>query len=183
MDGAPHLVPELQARCCRLLRRYRLCCSANRDGWFGSHILYRNSNGRNASVESLWRSRAPPRLSQTISRYPSLTAINKGWLTPNSRCLCRHHHHLLCHCLRLPLHLLPHLALVEGGYRQLEADPQSLSRDILGAFCSCPMVRLLPCGSSPIVPVYSATTSTPDRCSLRHGVLVRPEPARCRHFL
>ena len=57
----------------------------------------------------------------------------------------RHHRHLLlCRRLRLPLRLLPRLALVEGGHRQLPTDQKGLSRGILDAFCSCPMVRLVP---------------------------------------
>jgi hypothetical protein len=64
---------------------------------------------------------------------------------PSSRRrLCRHHRHLLCRRLRLPLPLLPRLALVEGGHRQLPTDQKGLSRGILDVFCSCPMVRLVP---------------------------------------
>jgi hypothetical protein len=72
-------------------------------------------------------------------------------LTPSSRRrLCRHHRHLLCRRRRLrlplPLRLLPRLALVEGGHRQLPTDQEGLSRRILDAFCSCPMVRLVALG-------------------------------------
>jgi tRNA-binding protein len=47
---------------------------------------------------------------------------------------------------QLPLLLLPRLALVEGGHRQLPTDQEGLSRGILDVFCSCPMVRLVPLG-------------------------------------
>jgi len=64
-------------------------------------------------------------------------------LTPSSRRLCRHHRHLLCRRLRLPLphRLLPRLALVEGGHRQLPTDQTGLIRGILDVFRSCPIVR------------------------------------------
>ena len=67
---------------------------------------------------------------------------NKGTVTRSSRRRsCRHLRHLLSRRLRLPLRLLPRLALVEGGHRQLPTDQEGLSRGILGVFCSCPMVR------------------------------------------
>jgi len=73
--------------------------------------------------------------------------MNKGTVTPSSRRrLCRHHRHLLCRRLRLPLRLLPRLALVEGGHRQLPTDQKGLSRGILDVFCPCPMVRLASLG-------------------------------------
>src|ERR1017187_8265756 len=50
---------------------------------------------------------------------------------PSSRRrLCRHHRHLLCRRLRLPLPLLPRLALVEGKYRQFP--PQRLWWELWG---------------------------------------------------
>jgi flavin-binding protein dodecin len=62
--------------------------------------------------------------------------------TPSSRRrLCRHHRHRLCRRLRLPLRLLPRLALVEDGNRQLPTDQDGLSRGMLDDFCLCPMVR------------------------------------------
>src|SRR2546428_221806 len=77
--------------------------------------------------------------------HPSPTEINKGTFTPSSRRrLCRHHRHLLCRRLRLPLRLLPRPALVERGHWQLPTDQKGLSRGILDVFCSCPMVRLVP---------------------------------------
>src|SRR5271169_20983 len=71
--------------------------------------------------------------------HPSPTEINKGALTPSSRRrLRRHYPHLLCRRLRLPLRLLPRLAPVEGGHRQLPTDQKNLSRGILDVFCPCP---------------------------------------------
>ena len=49
---------------------------------------------------------------------------------------------------RLALRLLPRLALVERGYRQLPTDQKGLSRGILDVFCSCPMVRLAAFGNA-----------------------------------
>src|SRR6266568_4983968 len=50
----------------------------------------------------------------------SQTIRNHSMLTPSSRHHLRHHHrHLLCRRLRLPLPLLPRLALVEQEHRQL----------------------------------------------------------------
>jgi hypothetical protein len=43
---------------------------------------------------------------------------------------------------RRPLPLLPRLALVEGGHRQLPTGQEGLRRGILNVCCSCPMVRL-----------------------------------------
>jgi hypothetical protein len=66
-------------------------------------------------------------------------------LTPSSRRrLRRHHRRLLCRRLHLPLRLLPRLAPVEGGHRQLPTDQKGPSRGILDVCCSCPMVPLLP---------------------------------------
>src|SRR5450631_4901484 len=66
-------------------------------------------------------------------------------LTPSSRRRLRHRR-LLCRRLHLPLRLLPRLAPVEGGHRQLPTDQKGLSRGILDVCCSCPMVPLLPLG-------------------------------------
>src|SRR6266851_2429539 len=64
-------------------------------------------------------------------------------VTPSSR--HHHHRHLLYrhHRLRflLPLRLLPRLALLEAGDRQLPTDQKTRSREILDVFCSCPIVR------------------------------------------
>src|SRR5437588_3722920 len=76
-----------------------------------------------------------------FSLHPSPSGIRKGTLTPSSRhrpCPHRHHRHLPCRRLRLPL--LPRLALVERGHRQLPSDHKGLSRGILDVFCSCSMV-------------------------------------------
>src|SRR5437867_4303611 len=81
-----------------------------------------------------------------FSLHPPPTELNKGTLTPSSRRrLRRHHRHFLCRRLRLPL--LPRLALVEGGHRQLPTDQKGLSRGILDVFCSCPMLRLVRLGT------------------------------------
>ena len=78
--------------------------------------------------------------------HPSPTEINKGPLTPSSpRHPCRHHRHLLLR-RRLPLPLLPRLAPVEGGHRQLPTHQEGLSRGSLDVFCSYLMVRLVPLG-------------------------------------
>src|SRR5450631_4283379 len=83
-------------------------------------------------------------IDEMFALHPSPTETNKGTLTPSSRRLFRHHRHLLRRNrrLRLPLPLLPRLALAEGGHRQLPTDQKSPSRGILDVFCSCPMVRL-----------------------------------------
>jgi len=74
--------------------------------------------------------------------HPSPTEINKGTLTPSCRSRpCRHHRHLPCRRLRLPLRLLPRLALVEGVHRQLAADQKGLSGAFL-MYSPRPMVRL-----------------------------------------
>jgi len=60
-------------------------------------------------------------------------------LTPSSRRRRgRHHRRLLCRRLHLPLRLLPRLAPVEGGHRQLPTDQKGPSRSILDVFCPCP---------------------------------------------
>ena len=63
-------------------------------------------------------------------------------VTPSSH--RRLYRHRLCRRLRLPLRLLPRLALVEAGHRQLPTHQNGLSRGMLNVFCSCPMVPLLP---------------------------------------
>src|SRR5207244_4894583 len=69
----------------------------------------------------------------------------RGTLTPSSRHhLPRLHRHLLCRRLRLPLPLLPRLALVEQEHRQLPSDQKGQSRGTLDVFSSCQMVRLVP---------------------------------------
>ena len=55
-------------------------------------------------------------------------------VTPSSRRLRRHHRHLLCRRPRLPLRLLPRLALVEGGHRQPPTDQKGLTMVRLVAF-------------------------------------------------
>ncbi len=83
------------------------------------------------------------------SLHPSPTEINTGGFIPSiRRRLCRHHRHLLRRCPRLVLRLLPRLALVEGGYRKVPSGQKSLTRGILDAFCSCPMVRLVAFGNA-----------------------------------
>src|SRR6266849_8675600 len=114
------------------------------------HILYQNSNVTNATAKFLWErvERLLDYLDEMFTLHPSPAEINEGTLTPNSRRrLRRHHRHLLCRRPRLPLRLLPRLALVEGGHRQLPADQKSLSWGILDVFCSCPMVVLVALGS------------------------------------
>ena len=64
--------------------------------------------------------------------------VGLPFLTPSSR--LRRRRHLLCR--RLPLPLLPRLALVEGGHRQLPTGQEGLRRGILNVCWSCPMVRL-----------------------------------------
>src|SRR5712692_5098024 len=108
------------------------------------HILHQNSNVTNATAEFLWErvERLLDYLDEMCTLHPSPTEINKGTLTPSSHLrLCRHHRHLLCRRLRLPLRLLPRLALGEGGHRRLPTDQKGQSRGILDVFCSCPMVR------------------------------------------
>src|SRR5712692_1382350 len=120
------------------------------------HILYQNSNVTNATAKFLWErvERFLDYLDEMFTLHPLLTEINKGTLTPSSRRrLCRHHRHLLCPRLRLPLRLLPRLALVEGGHRQLPTDQKGLSRGILDVFCSCSMVRLVRLGKSQAFPM------------------------------
>ena len=71
--------------------------------------------------------------------HPLIQIQIRARFTPSSlrRLLpCRHHRHLLCRRLRLPL--LPRLALVGGGHRQLPSDQKALGRGILDVFCSCP---------------------------------------------
>src|SRR5712692_3324527 len=108
------------------------------------HILYQNSNVTNATAKFLWErvERLLDYLDEMSTLHPSPTELNKGTLTPSSRRrLRRHHRHFLRRRLRLPLPLLPRLALVEGGHRQLPSDQKGLRRGILDVFGSCPMVR------------------------------------------
>src|SRR5713226_8821015 len=130
-------------------RSSRLCCPDCGDGWFGGisstrtatlRMRLRNSCGSESSASSTTLTKC--------SRFIlSLTELNKGTLTPSSRRrLRRNHRHLLCRRLRLPLRLLPRLALLEGGHRQLPTDQKGLSRGILDVFCSCPMLRLVAFG-------------------------------------
>src|SRR5713101_8044209 len=107
-------------------------------------ILYQNSNVTDATAKFLWErvERLLDYLDEVFALHPSPTDTNRGMLTPSSRHhLGRHHRHLLCRRLRLPLRLLPRLALVEGGHRQLPSDQRGLRRGILDKFCACPMVR------------------------------------------
>jgi hypothetical protein len=72
-------------------------------------------------------------LDEMFTLHPSPTEINKGTLTPSSRRrLRRHHRHLLCRrlCLPLPLRL--------GLLEQLPSNQTGLGRGILDAFCSLP---------------------------------------------
>src|SRR5438034_5613443 len=112
------------------------------------HIFYQNSNVTNATAKFLWErvERVLDYLDEMFTFHPSPTEINKGRLTLSSRRLCRHHRHLLCRRLRLPL-CLARLALVEGGHRQLPTDQKGLSRGILDVFCPRPMVRLVAFGN------------------------------------
>ena len=106
---------------------------------------YQNRNILNATAKFLWErvERLLDYLCEIFTLRSSPTEINKGPLTPSSRRrLRRHHRRLLCRRLHLPLRLLPRLAPVEGGHRQLPTDQKCLSRGILHIFCSCPMVRL-----------------------------------------
>src|ERR1022692_1033063 len=109
------------------------------------HILYQDSNVTNATAKFCWErvECLLYYLGEMFTLHPSPTRINQGTLTPSSR-RRRHHRHLRCRRLRLPLRLLPRLALVEEGHRQLPANQNGLSRGILDVFCSCPMVRLVP---------------------------------------
>src|SRR6266568_9135444 len=113
-------------------RSSRLCCPDCGDGWFGGISSTRTANVTNATAKFLWErvERLLHYLDEMFSLHPSPTELNKGTLTPSSRRrLRRHHRHFLCRRLRLPL--LPRLALVEGGHRQLSSDQKSLSRGIL----------------------------------------------------
>src|SRR6266446_79693 len=79
------------------------------------HILYQNSNVTNATTKFLWErvERLLDYVDEMFTLHPSPTEINKGTLTPSCRSRpCRHHRHLPCRRLRLPLRLLPCLALV-----------------------------------------------------------------------
>src|SRR5438105_62559 len=94
-------------------RSSRLCCPDCGDGWFGGI-----SSTRTATLRMRLRNSCGERvehlldyLGEMFTLHPSPTETNKGTLTPSSRRrLRRHHRHLLCR--RLPLPLLPRLALV-----------------------------------------------------------------------
>src|SRR5260370_40731461 len=106
----------------------------------------------NATSKFLWErvERLLDYRDEIFTLHPSPNATNNGTLTPNSRRrLCRHHRRLLCRRLRLPLplRLLPRLALVEAGRRQLPTDQKGPSRGILDVFRSYPMVVLVALGS------------------------------------
>jgi hypothetical protein len=58
----------------------------------------------------------------------------------------RLHHPHLPFFGRLPLHLLPRLALAAGAHLQVLTDQKGLSRGILDDICSCPMVRTVAFG-------------------------------------
>src|SRR5690242_20625420 len=99
-------------------RSSRLCCPDCGDGWFGGissnrtatlRMRLRNSCGSESSAFSTTLTKC--------SRFILYPLISKGTFTPSSRRrLLRHHHrHLLQRRLRLPLRLLPRLALVEGA--------------------------------------------------------------------
>src|SRR5438128_5955742 len=113
------------------------------------HGLYQTRNVTNATAKFFWErvERLRDYLDEMFTLHPSPTERNKGPLTPSSRRrLRRHHRHFLCRRLRLPLRLLPRLALVEGGHRQLSTDQKGLRRGVLDVFCSCPMLRLVRLG-------------------------------------
>jgi hypothetical protein len=80
-------------------------------------------------------------LDEMFALHPSPSEINKGTLTPSSRRLRRHHRHLLCPRLRLPLRLLPRLAPVGGEHRQLPTDQEFVDRGFLDVFRSYSMLR------------------------------------------
>src|SRR5712692_5789848 len=95
------------------------------------HILYQNSNVTNATAKFMWErvKRLLDYLDEMFALHPSPSEINKGTLTPSSRHRPgrhRHHRHLPCRRLRLPL--LPRRALVERGHRLLPGDHKGLSR-------------------------------------------------------
>src|SRR6516225_9972621 len=123
-------------------RSSSLCCPDCGEGWFGGissistatlRMRLRNSCGSEASASST-----------TLAKC---SRFNRT-LTPSSlRRLCRHHPHLLCRRRRLPLRLLPRLALGEAGHRQLPTDQRGPSWGILDVFCSYPMVVLVALGN------------------------------------
>jgi hypothetical protein len=81
------------------------------------------------------RKRASPSFTTELTSSGGTSAT--PMLTPsNRRRRRRHHRRLLCRRLHLPLRLLPRLAPVEGGHRQLPIDKKGLSRGILDALCS-----------------------------------------------
>src|SRR6266849_4163158 len=131
-------------------RSSRLCCPDCGDGWFGAisstktatlRMRLRNSCGSESSASSTTLTKC--------SRFILHPLINKGTLTPSSRRrFRRHQRHHPCRRPRLPLRLLPRLALVEGGHRRLPTDQKGLSRHTLDVFCSCPMVRLVAFGNA-----------------------------------
>src|SRR5438128_6295204 len=122
-------------------RSSRLCCPARGDGWFGGisstrtatlRMRLRNSCGSESSASSTTLTKC--------SRFILQPLINKGTLTPSSRRrFRRHQRHHPCRRPRLPLRLLPRLALPEGGHRQLPSDLQFLGRSILDVFSSSPI--------------------------------------------
>jgi hypothetical protein len=70
----------------------------------------------------------------------TLHASPTGALTPSSRRLCRHPHHLLL-CGRLPLRPLPRRALAEGGHRLLRSHKRGKRQCTLDSFGAWPIVR------------------------------------------
>jgi hypothetical protein len=118
------------------------------NGWFGGISFTKTATLRMRLRNSCGsESREPSTTLTKCSLHPSPSEINKGTLTPSSRHrACRHRHRLRHHlpCRRLRRPLLPRLALVERGHRQLPSDHKGLGRGILDIFCSCSMVRLAP---------------------------------------
>ncbi len=121
-------------------------------GWLPPRSPHRSStatapgrnNITNANGEFLWEQveHFLDYLDEVFALHLSPSRINRGALTPSSPRLPRHHPHLLSRRLRLPLRLLPRLALAAGGHRHQLTDQEGLGRSILDVFCSCPMVRL-----------------------------------------
>src|SRR6266850_7436558 len=91
----------------------------------------RNSSGIESSASATTLTKCSRFILCTLNQ-------ESGTLTPSSLRRLRRHHRHVYRRVRLPLHLLPRLAPLEGERRSLPSDQRPQGRDILNVLRSCP---------------------------------------------
>jgi hypothetical protein len=112
-------------------------CPDRGEGWCRGIPSTSTATLRNATAEFLGErvERFLDHFDKVFTLHRSSTEIMRG-LTRSSRRRCHPLRHPLCR--RLPLRLLPLLALGEEAHRQPPTDQARLSPDFLDVRCSCP---------------------------------------------